>query len=230
MKKTFCLIFALCGLAFTACNDDSEENLDPNTPVYQHYEVDFYEQYVNAFANFRSGSANGELVKLNNGASILANGVEMMYYHLDNYEGAFDYSRSEMKDDNVTFLFKRSADKTYTHTISRSDISAINIPEDLRTFTNGQSIDVGFKYTGYETLNARLYPLSGQTTYYYNAVVDNFSGTFSFSNVPEGYYTMQVTVSRQIPTTQNDNGAGGVIKVYYVDMQNVVVEKAAESD
>ncbi|MBO5748826.1 MAG: hypothetical protein II308_08420 [Muribaculaceae bacterium] len=222
MKKIIYLAMAFMAVFATSCNEDS--SLDPTLPLYQHYEVDFYPKYTTAMANFHKHTAEGEVVELNNGASIAVNGNQMAYYGVGEDEGYFDYSVSYIQGDQITFTFTRGKDKVYTNSVSRADVTTVVIPTSLNVIRNNEAISVDCKPTAYEKLTAVLFPLTGATASSYVAATNYASGEFTFTNVPKGSYTLRVTNRRQIPTSQNDAGASGLIDVYSVDSKNVRVE------
>lgn len=223
MKKTIIFLASIIALFSTSCNENTD--LDMTTPIYQHYEVDFYKDKAVAMANFHKHTAQGDLVELNNGASIKVNNSIMTYYGTGNTEGIFDYATYSIKSDSITFTFKRGDGNIYTNSVSRSDVSAVSIPEDLNEITNNKMISVNYNPTGFETLTSVLFPLAGSKSYI--ATTDFVTGEFYFEDVPEGLYTMRVTIKRQIPTKENDKGASGMIDIYSVDEKNIRVVKAS---
>ena len=227
MKKLFYLIFALCSVCFISCNNgDDEEILDPTIPLYQDYEVDFYESgAVNVFASFRKNNAYGASVKLNNGAGILVNDYGMTYFRSSDYADkgvSFDYSAS-MRDEEIVFDFYRTKDKKYTNKVSVDDITHIKVPENLSSLKNGESFKVGEEEIKIdEVLEVRLISLSN-TQLVYNAEVSAKEVTASFNNVPRGIYQLQVLNRKSILTTQNDRTASGMITIYYLDAAQVSI-------
>ena len=221
MKKTILLLAVITALFSSSCNENTD--LDPTTPIYQHYEVDFYKDKAVAMANFHKHTAQGSLVELNNGASIKVNNTPMSFYGTGNSEGVFDYATYSIKSDNITFTFKRGDGNTYTNTVHRSDVSAVSIPEELNEIQNDKWISVNYKPTGFEVLTAVLFPkVVGKS---YVATTDYVTGNFCFKDVPEGLYSLRVTIKRQIPTKENDKGASGLIDIYSVDEKNMRVVK-----
>lgn len=223
MKKFIYFATALMAIFATSCNEDS--SLDPNIPLYQHYEVDFYKTHAVAMANFHEHTAEGNIVELNNGASLRVNNNKVDYYGTGKGEDYFDYYSGNINSDVITFNFKRSSNVEIINTVNRSDVSAISIPEDLVELTNDEWIDVNYMPNGYEKLTAVLFPLNGNTYSSYVATSDYVTGKFMFKDVPTGNYTLRVTVRRQIPTQQNDRGASGLIDIYSVDNKNVRIIK-----
>ena len=59
----------------------------------------------------------------------------------------------------------------------------------------------------------------------YVATTDYVTGNFCFKDVPEGLYSLRVTIKRQVPTKENDKGASGLIDIYSVDEKNMRVVK-----
>ena len=222
MRKIIYLAMAVMAVFATSCNEDN--NLDPTLPLYQHYEVDFYPKHAVAMASFHKHTAQGDVVKLNNGATITVNGNKMAYYGVGDDEGYFDYSANYVLGNEITFVFTRSKDKVYTNSVSRSDVTTVVIPSSLNVIKNNVAYTVDCKPTGYEKLTAVLFPLVGATASSYVATTNYVTGEFTFTNVPKGSYTLRVTNRRQIPTSQNDAGASGLIDVYSVDSKNVRVE------
>lgn len=105
----------------------------------------------------------------------------------------------------------------------RSDVSAVSIPEELNEIQNDKWISVNYKPTGFEVLTAVLFPkVVGKS---YVATTDYVTGNFCFKDVPEGLYSLRVTIKRQIPTKENDKGASGLIDIYSVDEKNMKVVK-----
>ena len=84
MKKIILLLAVITALFSSSCNENTD--LDPTTPIYQHYEVDFYKDNAVAMANFHKHTAQGSLVELNNGASIKVNNTPMSFYGTGNSE------------------------------------------------------------------------------------------------------------------------------------------------
>lgn len=221
MKKIILVLAVITALFSSSCNENTD--LDLKTPIYQHYEVDFYKGYAVAMANFHKHTAQGSLVELNNGASIKVNNTPMTFYGTGNMEGIFDYATYSIKSDDITFTFKRGDGNTYTNSVSRSDVSAVSIPEELTEIQNDKMISVNYNPSGFEILTAVLFPkVVGKS---YIATTDFATGNFYFKDVPEGLYSLRVTIKRQIPTKQNDKGASGLIDIYSVDEKNVKVVK-----
>ena len=221
MKKIILLLAVITALFSSSCNENTD--LDLKTPIYQHYEVDFYKGNAVAMANFHKHTAQGSLVELNNGASIKVNNTPMSFYGTGNFEGVFDYATYSIKSDSITFTFKRGDGNTYTNALHRSDVSAVSIPEELNEIQNDKWISVNYKPTGFEVLTAVLFPkVVGKS---YIATTDFATGNFYFKDVPEGLYSLRVTIKRQIPTKENDKGASGLIDIYSVDEKNVKVVK-----
>lgn len=232
MKKLFYPLIALLGLGFiTSCNDDSE-SLDPNVPIYQQYEVNFFERVseTNVFANFRTGGEKGERIELNNGAMIIMNGTKMNYFPSTiDAPGSYDYYLSSVNSEVINFNFIRKEGVSIANSVSRSDISPINIPTegDIIKFKNEERIDVGFNPMKInEMLSASLIPYANGeldvTGIVHYGKVDN-SGKIYFEYVPNGKYQLKVLNKKVIPTTNNDKDADGSITIYYVDMANAEV-------
>lgn len=223
MKKIFYFALVVMAIFVTSCNEDS--SLDPSTPIYQHYEVDFYKNYAVVMANFHEHTAEGDLVELNNGAYLRVNNMKIDYYGTGNGKDYFDYYSGNINSDIITINFKRNSNTEIINTVNRSDVSAIEIPADLIEISNDEWIDVNYAPTGFEKLTAVLFPLNGIHSGYV-ATTDHVTGKFTFKDVPVGNYTLRVTIRRQIPTKENDRGASGLIDIYSVDSKNVrVIEK-----
>ncbi len=232
MKKLFYFLFTISCVCLSSCNsDEPEEILDPTIPLYQEYEVNFYENGVtNVFANFRKHNQFGQSVKLNNGAKILANDFGMIYFRSSDYADLgvesnvrlYDYT-AQMAVDEVVFDFYRSQDTKITNKVSSKDITNVKIPENLSQIHNGEPIKVGEEPIKQgEKLVTRLVSLSNNQMVY-DAKVSIYDMTAVFNNVPVGIYQLQVMNSKVIATTQNDRDAFGVITIYYLDNQQVSI-------
>ena len=227
MKNIFYLLFAFGFIYLTSCNNNEpEEILDPSIPIYQEYEVDFYENgVVNVFANFRKNNAHGTSVKLNNGAYILANGYNMTYFRASDYADygvAYDYSAS-MRNEEIVFEFIRSNDKKYTNKVSITDITPISVQKDLSSLKNGELFKIGEESVKIdEILEVRLISLTN-TQLVYKATVSIQDMTASFNNVPIGIYQLQVLNKKSMLTTENDKTALGMINIYYLDSAQVSI-------
>lgn len=230
MKKIFYFFIALSSVCLTSSCDDGpkEEPLDPSVPIYQEYEVDFYDSGItNVFANFRKNNSAGESVKLNNGASILVNGGGMSYFRSSDYEDygvVFDYSATISKTEKVEFEFTRSAEKKYVNTILRSEISEVSLPKDLTKIINDTEISLGENnIKSNEKLTSRLVSITNQQLIYDGKVLLGEDIKVTFSNVPIGIYSLQIINNITRTTVENNAQSGGIINIYFLDSQQVQV-------
>lgn len=237
MKKIFYYLFALSFVSLTSCSDDepNDSPLDPSIPIYQEYEVDFYDNgMMNVFASFRKNNGSGESVKLNNGASISVNGSGLSYFRASDYADygvIYDYSASLTPAEEVEFKFTRGEGAVYTNSVSKSAITPVSIPDELGVIANDKEVDLGENnFEPEEELTIRLVPLTGTQTVYEGKILLGERLTFTVSDVPLGMYSLQVMNCREIRTTQNDRTAGGLIKVYYLDSKQIRVGNESELD
>lgn len=221
----------LCGLLFASCSDDENDfaESDSTTPIYQQYEIDFYPTFQNVFANFSNNDKNGTKVKLANGASIKVNSSAMNFTEDDSSTGGWNYYKMmQQKEENISLTFKRNNNSEYVNTVSRSEIGEVKMPTTLTTIYNGVPFSVEYDFTrmqGNEELECTLRQSSGTNAgVIYTGFINQMNGTITFTDVPEGSYTLQVMTKRTMATSENNLPASGEITLYYVDYKTVSVK------
>lgn len=231
MKKLLKLFPLLMLLILGACdNDDDGPKLNPDTPIYLTYQVDFYGQSVNAFATFRAYGPTGTIVPLNNGASILCNAQDMWYSGEGTKEGFYDYFREiTERDTRVIFTFTRRKGVKNVTEVPYSALPEFEIPADLSVMKNNTPYDFppagdDFTASDYTRIEAELISGSSADLKTYPANIGG--GKIFFSGVPAGAgYALRVIKYRDIPILKDAACEGGkVIVTRTVTKGNITVE------
>jgi Tfp pilus assembly major pilin PilA len=225
MKKfAYALLTMMASVLFTSCN--SEDKLDTNTLLYQDYYVETENGVTTAFANFREGNSEGSRVKLNNGASITANGNAMTYVNGNQVSGTYDYY-TVINDEvsQVDFTLKRNASTTLSNTLYFSIVPEFIVAnDDMKTVTNGVRYTVN-KTTAGNSLAKLKVALVNSSNVSYTAVTGPNDAYYIFTGVPAGTYKLFVAFYATTSVAQSNGSAGGMMTYYRISSyENVKVE------
>ena len=223
----------LSAATLSSCGNDSPNNPDAGSHVYQEYAVEANDMAVIAKANLRRGNATGECVRLSGRSALLANGEEMEYHMLTPKE---DYTYMTMfPRDTRSVEFRLKVDDTY----SLVNTAALGYVADLHlvgekenepyTATEGSLLKVDV--TGVEMLT-----LSASVATTLPLGTENWSCAISVSGdliitpaLKPGRYILTLTSSTSFPTEKNDSPASGIMRISRSTTRTLVITPKGES-
>lgn len=222
MKRLNSLAVCLATLAlcfgFASCADSDEF---PDMQIYQQYEVLITPTSKAAFANLREGSASGQMLYFS-GEALTVN-TKMMYYNENVPSDGFNYSA--YLDENhkkAIFSFNRKNNVTLVNEVEFGSIPEVEIPQDFVSVVPFGKYTFNLNGLSPENLEIWL----GESSRRYDAVVNAFTGEFSFAEVPVGTYDLNIDYVKVTPTTQNDGTAGGSIRLVRRQIRRAVTVEA----
>lgn len=225
MKKYFLFAFMLSAWALTSCQSDDSSDISENVPFYQNLGVayDVTNNSTRVGANFNKYNSEGTNIMLNGPASIKINGKTPNFANV----GIYFYTYSFKGLDDITFVFTRSKDSTFTNVATINDVKPIAIPE---SFTSA-------KVKGTTTLTWEGDPIGEnevvEASIIYNGGVNSIYNrdkgsrsidiTFSNSSLP-GKATLSLSRAKVNPLQESNGNAGGQLDVSYIQSKEIRLE------
>lgn len=225
MKKYFLFTFLLSAWALTSCQSDDSSDISENVPFYQNLGVayDVTNNKTRVGANFNKNNSEGANIMLNGPASIKINGKTPNFVNV----GIYFYTYSFNGLDDVTFVFKRSADSTFTNVATIDDVKPIAIPESFTsaklkgttTLTwEGDPVGEG------EVIEATI-TYNGGVSSIYNRDKGSRSINITFNNsILPGKATLSLSRAKVNPLQESNGNAGGQLDVSYIRSKEIRLE------
>lgn len=225
MKKYFLFTFLLSAWALTSCQSDDSSDISENVPFYQNLGVAYYvtNNKTRVGANFNKNNSEGANIMLNGPASIKINGKTPNFVNV----GIYFYTYSFNGLDDVTFVFKRSADSTFTNVATIDDVKPIAIPESFilaklkgtTTLTwEGDPVGEG------EVIEATI-TYNGGVSSIYNRDKGSRSINITFNNsILPGKATLSLSRAKVNPLQESNGNAGGQLDVSYIRSKEIRLE------